>query len=77
MSEIKITGFLGVFEGRLDKLISKIKKEYEKPKSERNKENLKEFAREAKKLKKLVSSMQDEIAQICTCPKCGHEFKVK
>lgn len=76
IDEVKVTGFLGVFEDKLNKLINKIKAEYDKPKSERNKDNLKSLAKEAKKLRKLVNKMKEESAQECTCPKCGHEFKI-
>ena len=75
--KVKVTGFLSVFEDKLDKLITKIKKEYDKPKSERNKENLKILAKEAKRLRKLVNDMNDDIDSQCTCPNCGHKFKSK
>lgn len=74
--EIKITGFMSVFEQKLDKLIGKIKKEYEKPKKERDKESLKSLAQEAKHLRKLVRKCKEkEGIAICCCPKCGHEFE--
>jgi len=77
MSKIKVTGFLSVFESRLEKLIGKIKDEYKKPKSERDKSNLKALAKEGKQLKKLVEEMREETAPKCKCPACGHTFKLK
>ncbi len=77
MSKAKITGFLGVFEDRLDSLISKIKEEYKKPKAERNKVALKSLAKEAKNLRKLVNELQEDASTKCQCPNCGHTFKVR
>lgn len=77
MSKVKVTGFLSVFESKLEKLIDKIKAEYEKPKKERDRDNLKALAKEAKKLRKLVNEMRNEIKQSCTCPACGHRFILK
>lgn len=73
----KLTGFLGVFEQKLDKMIARIKKEYEKPKSERNREGLKKLVKEAKEIRKLVREMQNETSESCRCPACGHSFKLK
>ena len=72
-----ITGFMTVFQGKLEKLIKKIEAEYEKPKKERNKEALKKLAREAKGLKKLVKQCREQegIKSTC-CPKCGCEFDI-
>lgn len=77
MAKVKTTAFLSVFEDKLNKLYKKIKAEYEKPKAERNKTALKDMAKEAKRLKKLVVEMQEETAQECTCPACGTKFKLK
>lgn len=74
--DAKITSFGSVFEQKLDKLIQRIKSEYKKPKSERNKENLKKFAKEAKEMRKLVKECKPDRQNVC-CPNCGHEFKIK
>ena len=68
------TGFLPVFEQKLDKLIGKIKDEYKKPREERNKASLKKMAREAKSLRSLVREMQAEVGSEVCCPQCGHKF---
>ena len=74
---IRITGFMSVFESKLEKLIKKIKSEYEKPKKDRNKSNLKKFAQEAKELKKLIKQCREqEGSQSVCCPKCKHEFEL-
>ena len=80
MSEDKqlITGFMTVFQGKLDKLIKRIQDEYKKPKSERNKDSLKSLAREAKDLRKLIKKCREqEGVQSTCCPKCGCEFEIK
>lgn len=74
-NDIKIKGFTSVFEQKLNKLINRIKNEYKKPKSERNKENLKRMAREAKDLRKLIKQCRSDKEDIC-CPKCGHKFEL-
>lgn len=74
---VKVTGFLSVFESKLDRLIEKIKDEYQKPKAERDKTSLKSMAKEAKKLRKLVKEMQETTSVKTTCPNCGHKFKSK
>lgn len=76
-NKIKTTAFLSVFEQKLNKLIKNIKKEYTKPKAERNKSSLKAMAQEAKGLKKLIKDCRDKegIRCIC-CPNCGHEIEV-
>lgn len=72
--DVKITGFLGVFESKLERLIKKIRAEYDKPKQERNKQNLKALAREAKSLRKLVKKCKTKEC-IC-CPNCGHNIEL-
>jgi len=76
--EVLITGFMTVFQGKLEKLIKKIEAEYEKPKKERNKENLKNMAKEAKQLRKLIKKCREQegVKSTC-CPKCGHDFHVE
>ena len=73
-----ITGFMTVFQGKLDRLIKRIQDEYKKPKSERNKDSLKSLAREAKDLRKLIKKCREQegIRSTC-CPKCGCEFEVE
>lgn len=67
------TGMIPVFEEKLKKLIKKIEKEYEKPKTERNKDWTKRIIKEAKNLKKLLKQCQDEMGTQC-CPHCGEKI---
>lgn len=62
-----------LFEEKLKKLLKKIENEYEKPKSERNKDNMKLFAKEAKALRKLLKECRKEIGSKC-CPNCGERI---
>jgi len=47
-----LSGFLDIFEGRLNKLRDTLKKELEKSKSERCRTTIKSALRDAKRLKK-------------------------
>jgi hypothetical protein len=67
------TGMIPVFEEKLQKLVKKIEKEYEKPKNERNKDFMKRVAKEAKALKKLLNDCREEMGGKC-CPKCGEKI---
>lgn len=67
------TGFVPVFEEKFKKLLKKIEKEYEKPKSERDKDFLKSLSREAKSLRKLLKQCREEMGNQC-CPNCGEEI---
>lgn len=67
------TGMIPVFEEKFKKLLKKIEREYEKPKSERNKDFLKRTAREAKDLRKLLKQCKEEMGSAC-CPHCGEHL---
>lgn len=67
------TGMIPVFEEKFKKLLKNIEKEYEKPKAERNKGWLKNMAKEARALRKLLRQCREEMGAQC-CPKCGHEM---
>ena len=66
-------GFVPVFEEKFKKLLKKIEKEYQKPKSERNKDFLKKTAKEAKELRKLLIACRKEMGTQC-CPHCGEDI---
>ena len=70
MSESRktLSGFLDIFEGRLNKLKNNLKIELEKAKSERCRTTIKNTLRDAKKLKKVVQKGREENRQYC--PHC-------
>lgn len=67
------TGFIPVFEEKFNKTLKRIEKEYEKPKSERNKDFLKKLSKEAKGLRQLFRDCAEEMGSEC-CPHCGKEI---
>ena len=67
-----LSGFLDIFEGRLNKLRHKLSQELEKTKSERCRTTIKNALHESKKLKKVVKQGREENKQ--TCPHCGGKF---
>lgn len=64
-----LSGFLDIFEGRLNKLRDTLKKELEKTKSERCRTTIKSVLRDARRLKKVVKQGREEHKQ--NCPHCG------
>ena len=62
MSESRktLSGFLDIFEGRLNKLKNNLKIELEKAKSERCRTTIKNTLRDAKKLKRVVQKGREE-----------------
>ena len=64
-----LSGFLDIFEGRLNKLRQKLKQELEKSKSDRCRTTIKSVLRDARKLKKVVQQGKEENKQ--SCPHCG------
>ena len=67
------TGFIPVFEEKFKRLLKDIEKEYQKPKAERNKGNMKRWSQEAKKLRKLFRECKEQVGSKC-CPHCGEEI---
>ena len=73
-TEKRITAFLGVFEGKAEKLRLKIKEELNKPKAERNKSFLKSAVKEAKQLRNLVRELREDDKVEVKCPHCEKRF---
>ena len=69
------TAFIPIFEEKFKKLLKTIEKEYEKPKAERNHENMKRLSKEAKSLRKLFRECKKEMGNSC-CPHCGKELGI-
>jgi len=67
------TAFIPVFEGKFKRLLKDIEKEYEKPKAERNKGNMKRWSQEAKSLRELFRECKKEMGRQC-CPNCGYDL---
>jgi len=67
------TGFLPVFEEKFKRYLKEIEKEYQKPKAERNKGNMKRWSQEAKSLRKLFRECKEQLGSKC-CPHCGKEI---
>lgn len=68
------TAFIPVFEEKFKRLLKDIEKEYEKPKAERNKGNMKRWSQDAKSLRKLFRECKAEVGGKC-CPHCGGELE--
>lgn len=75
MSEKKpviITAFLGVFEGKLNRMKDELKTELERAKSDRRKEWIKYQIKEIKGLRKTVRDMKQADGKVC--PHCGGDI---
>ena len=65
-----ITGFLEIFEGRLNKMKRHLKEEFSKDKPERNKAAIRKLLSDARKLNKVLKNMRD----VKRCPHCGEKL---
>ena len=67
-----ITGFIEIFEGRLNKMKLHLKEELSKAKNDRNRKLIKSQLADAKKLNKTLKEMRN--ANIKMCPHCGEKI---
>ena len=67
-----ITGFIPVFEERLQNLKKSLKNELQRAKSERRKDVMKRLVKYAKSLQKTIKEAKKHNAK--TCPHCGGEI---
>ena len=67
-----ITGFIEIFEGRLDKMKLHLKEELSKAKHERDKQFIKRIVADARKLNKTLKEMRNATAK--KCPHCGEKL---
>ena len=67
-----ITGFIPVFEERLQNLKKSLKNELQRAKSERRKDVMKKLVKDAKSLQKTIKEAKKHNAK--TCPHCGGEI---
>ena len=67
-----ITGFIEIFEGRLNKMKLHLKEELGKAKHERNRKLIKSQLSDAKKLNKTLKEMRNANTRLC--PHCGEKL---
>jgi len=67
-----ITGFIEIFEGRLNKMKLHLKEELSKAKSDRNRKLIKSQLADAKKLNKTLKEMRNATTKLC--PHCGEKL---
>jgi hypothetical protein len=67
-----ITGFIEIFEGRLNKMKLHLKEELSKAKSDRNRKLIKSQLADAKKLNRTLKEMRNANTRLC--PHCGEKL---
>ncbi len=67
-----ITGFIEIFEGRLNKMKLHLKQELSKAKSDRNRKLIKSQLSDARKLNKTLKEMRNSNTKLC--PHCGEKL---
>ena len=67
-----ITGFIEIFEGRLNKMKLHLKAELGKVKHERNRKIIKSHLSDARKLNRTLKEMRKANTQLC--PHCGEKL---
>ena len=67
-----ITGFIEIFEGRLQKMKDHLKKELSKAKSDRSRSTIRRLTADAKKLNKTLKEMRNANTKLC--PHCGEKI---
>ena len=67
-----ITGFIEIFEGRLQKMKLHLKEELSKAKHERDKKAIKRIVVDARKLNKTLKEMRNANTKLC--PHCGEKL---
>ena len=71
-SGLGITGFIEIFEGRLNKMKLHLKEELSKAKHERDKAAIRRITADARKLNKTLKEMRNATAKLC--PHCGEKL---
>ena len=66
------TGFIEIFEGRLNKMKLHLKEELSKAKSDRDRKNMRRLTADARKLNKTLKEMRNASAK--KCPHCGEKL---
>ena len=71
-SSTGITGFIEIFEGRLNKMKLHLKEELSKAKPDRNRKMIKSQLSDARKLNKTLKEMRKVNTKLC--PHCGEKL---
>ena len=71
-SSTGITGFIEIFEGRLNKMKLHLKEELSKAKNQRDKQAIRRIVADARKLNKTLKEMRNATAK--RCPHCGEKL---
>ena len=67
-----ITGFIEIFESRLQKMKLHLKEELDKAKHERDRKSIRRLTADARKLTKTLKEMRNASAK--KCPHCGEKL---
>ena len=67
-----ITGFIEIFEGRLQKMKLHLKEELTKAKHDRDKKAIRRIVADARKLNKTLKEMRNANTKLC--PHCGEKL---
>ena len=67
-----ITGFIEIFEGRLNKMKLHLKQELGKAKHDRDKQAIKRIVVDARKLNRTLKEMRNANTRLC--PHCGEKL---
>jgi len=71
-NSLGITGFIEIFEGRLNKMKLHLKEELGKAKHERDRKKIKSQLSDARKLNKTLKEMRNANTKLC--PHCGEKL---
>ena len=71
-SSTGITGFIEIFEGRLDKMKARLKEELSKAKHERDRKSIRRSVADARKLNRTLKDMRNSSAE--RCPHCNEKL---
>ena len=67
-----ITGFIEIFEGRLNKMKLHLKEELGKAKNDRDRKAIRRITADARKLNRTLKEMRNAAARLC--PHCGERL---
>ena len=67
-----ITGFIEIFEGRLNKMKLHLKEELSKAKHDRDRKAIRRFTADARKLNRTLKEMRNANTKLC--PHCGEKL---